>query len=309
MRMSLIPLVTAHGLLNKPRPRGCLSSRHPFIPGKMKPDRFPNAPIDRRAHFPAGSKTLELSSGRKSQERAYKGKNWSPFKPLDKKFKWRASVCGDALKGPFSNHHIRSGKFYHDGKISEEWVEGSVIDVSISITAHHNGFVELHICDVTNCGGEISQKCFRNGHCKQLERAGNPRCDNSTKCGAIDSQNKGRWYLPCENAGDDVVKKNRKGHVSKFMTYGGTDEETMKYKLPHGLTCEHCVLQWFWTSANICNPDGVTQYFTSGDRPKSWGDCPGQGGAKGGWSRNQQCGVVFPEEYLMCADVKINPKQ
>lgn len=77
--------------------------------------------------------------------------------------------------------------------------------------------------------------------------------------------------------------------------------------MPSGLACEHCVLQWYWVAANSCNPPGVVEFFEGPRGPTSWGRCPGQGGALGGYTSVQKdCGGSrFPEEYYQCADIRI----
>ena len=86
----------------------------------------------------------------------------------------------------------------------------------------------------------------------------------------------------------------------------------MLFQLPRDFKCEHCVLQWYWTSANTCNPPGVVEYFEGPNGPKHWGKCLGQGGAIGGFTKVQKsCGADtdmkrFPEEYYQCADVRID---
>lgn len=297
--------VDSHGLMNHPNPRGCLAKRK-FIPVGVDN----SAPIDKKAHYPAGDKTNSPGAGSKSQRDALFPDLWKPFTPLKRHYKWGFGVCGD-LKGNRLHLKPANGKksgysFYYGGKIVAKYEEGGIIDVGMTVNAHHNGFIELHICDVQKCGGEISENCFREGHCKQLKRAPNGDCDNgmSKLCGPIDRKYKGRWYLPCSQ-----VKPN-----SDEYEFFGKNDKTIQYKLPERLTCKHCVLQWYWTSASTCNPEGVVSYFEGPDGPKNWGNCQGQGGAVGGYTtRQKKCGSThrddhYPEEYVMCADIAIVAK-
>lgn len=288
----LAPLSDGHGLMNTPNQRGTLAGRENWV--KRVIDK--NAKTDYLGHFPAGRKDWRVpGSGKASQEKEGKSRGWKPFEPLKKGFHWRAGVCGDLKEGP--RDHLRGGEYYHGGKIVATYRKGSVISVGISIVAHHNGFMELHVCNVRKCGGEISENCFRQGHCQQLQRAPNKHCDSgkSRMCGPIDRKFRGRWYLPCTRYPLNNFK---------VETFGPS---TIKYRLPKHMVCEHCVLQWFWTSANSCNPPGVIDYFDGDDRPKNWGSCVGHGGARGGVARGQQpCSKHrFPEEYLQCADIAI----
>lgn len=199
---------------------------------------------------------------------------------------------------------MKSGVYYYNGKIVATYKQGGMLNVEVGINAHHNGYIEMHICDVNKCpGGEISEKCFQMGFCYKLDRAWVKECQTgySKRCAPIDRNYPGRWYLPCYGYRD------RSGVIARYGMDG-----TMMFKLPEHLQCRHCVLHWYWTSANTCNPPGVLEYFDGPDRPRGWGNCPGQGGARGGVARNQRpCGGGYrgkiPEEYMSCADVTILP--
>lgn len=286
-------LADAHGCMNTPNQRGTLSAGNNFVHHIV--DR--RAPIDYHLHFPAGSKNVRPGAGHESQRRAAGPRGWTPFRPLSSSFVWRSGVCGDPKVG--RQAHLRGGQYYYNGKIVSTYQQGGVIPVGISINAHHNGFIELHLCDVKKCGGEISQSCFRKGACRQLKRARHKACDSgfSKLCGPIDRKFPGRWYLPCSRY------PGRDFRIEKYAP------NSILYKLPDDLSCAHCVLQWFWSAANTCNPPGVLSYFNGPDRPRNWGQCPGQGGALGGVTRDQRpCAAKrFPEEYLQCADIRILP--
>lgn len=283
---------SGHGVMTTPRVRGALRS------GKFIPTSLVETSVqDHRSYFPAGSKDGTPGSGVRSQIKAAQPEGWTPFEPLRRGFKWRAGVCGD-LKDV--KDHRRGGRFYNNGFIVANYTQGGRVEVEMSIVAHHNGFIEMHVCDVAQCGGEISEHCFRIGACQQLKRSFVEECETgSMRCGPIDRKYPGRWHLPCSR----VPLHDRKG----WETYG--EKGRIAYKLPKDLTCEHCVIQWFWSAANSCNPPGVIEYFDGPNAPR-WGDCVGQAGAIGGVTRVQKpCGPDrFPEEYLACADVRIKPR-
>lgn len=304
-----------HGLLNFPQPRGVISARSRFTPFDPSTDMFPSAPIDHKPHFPAGDKSGVPGSGLRSQIAAYDGRPWAPYAPYSSDFKWRAGVCGDPLSSEKPAHE-KGGQYYYDGAIVKTYLTGDKISVSMSVVAHHNGFMELHLCDTSRCeNGDISASCFHNGGCVQLRRAANPMCDDgqSTLCGPVDRNYPGRWYLPCEDSAKvkPIVNANGEEDDGKtYLLYGGTGGEynrskAIQYLLPENFACEHCVLQWYWTAANTCNPPGVVEYFEGEDAPKAWGNCKGQAGARGGYTKTPLCGRKFPEEYYMCADIRI----
>lgn len=288
-----LTLSEGHGLMNYPNPRGTLGGGYNLRAARVPLIIDPQARDDYKIHFPAGNK-MSITSHDAAQRKAAGTPGWVPFEPLKPGFIWRAGVCGDE-RGK-QQDHMRGGTFYHGGAIVRNYTRGEIIEVGLSIAGHHNGFIELHVCDVSRCGGEISENCFKQGYCRQLRRARNAICDsgNSKKCGPLDRNYPGRWYLPCSTAHGDSDWEYFKPN-------------TIRYELPENLTCEHCVLQWFWSTAHTCNPPGVLEYFGGPDAP-GWGQCFGQGGARGGVSRVQRpCGGTskFAQEYLLCADIGI----
>lgn len=284
-------LTNAHGLMDLPRQRGAFPQSK-YTVGALDP----KAPQDFYPHFPAGEKNDRPGAGKLSQEIAAGERGWYPYDPYDPDFTWRAGVCGDPASG--AQEHLKGGKFYNGGRIVATYRQGGVIGLGLSIVAHHNGFVEAHVCDTAKCeGGDISKECFRAGGCVQLKRAYQPECESrlSTQCGPIDQRYPGRWYLPCSA---DNTGRGWDYFPPQFATF----------RLPDALHCEHCVLQWYWVGANTCNPPGVLDYYDGPHGPLSWGACRGQGGARGGVTRNKKpCGGTenFAEEYYQCADIRI----
>lgn len=280
--------------MNKPNARGCLSNETCSFALQTV---LEGGETDYRAHFPAGDRNSGPGGGRRYQQRIVAPNPWTPYKPEDPSFPWRFGVCGDKVDG---NDHLKGGRYYNNGFRSGTYEQGGFIDVGITIVAHHNGFMELRVCDVDKCpNGEISVECFRQGHCRQLQRRPVPVCDSgmSVDCAPIDRNHPGRWYLPCRKEPDEL----------EDSTYGG--DGTMVYDLPADLECDHCVLQWYWTTANFCNPPDVVAYFEGPDGPKNWQNCEGQAGAVGGYTKVQDdCGEIFPEEYVQCADIRITSK-
>lgn len=274
----------------EPPPRGTLQGN------ALSPDLIPvdlSAPRDSLMHFPAGARSEEAGSGLRSQEVAGNFM-WTPFLPLSKGFNWRAGVCGDTKKG--KQEHRRGGVYYHEGKPVRTYVAGSAVGFMVDTAVHHNGFIEFYLCDVEKCGGEISETCYKDGACRQLKRARNKICDEgmSKECGPIDPAYPGRWYLPCAN----------RSPGERVDSYGR--RRTMLYTIPDDMTCKHCVLNWYYSTANYCNPPGVVSYFEGDHGPKNWGKCKGQAGAIGGYTtKTKPCGERFPEEYYQCADVRV----
>ena len=245
----LLATAFSHGLLSDPPQRGLLSG------SELSPSiYFHSAPRDRYAHFPTGLKSTVRGAGSRSQEVAG-AHNWTLFDPMAQSDTWRSGVCGDEKGGP--QQHLRGGRFYYRGRISRKYTKGQVIEVSTVVIANHGGFMQLHLCDVSKCNGEISKQCFKRGTCHELKRAKSV-CDyGAERCGPIDEKHPGRWYLPCK-IGNGLER------------FGGA---TMRYRLQKGVKSRHCVLHWYWASAHQCSAPGLSEYFERMEG--AWGKCRG----------------------------------
>lgn len=223
---------------------------------------------------------------------------WTPWEPLNPKLPFRhdSGLCGDPIADAAPRPHEVGGRYGPPKSmpIVATYKSGQIIEITADITTNHNGYFDFFICDATKCGGDITEACFKNGHCHQMMRVKTPECESqkSLECGPIDPAYPGRWYVPCRKG----------GHVGEHFMGG----KFMRYKLPDGFKSDHAVLQWYWATANSCNPPGFKEYFEKYPMP-GWGKCPGDGGAFGG--RNpvlSKCGGSnFPEEFWMCADVSV----
>lgn len=287
--------VDAHGVCVDPPSRGTCHTnsinnnkpRNPKIRAMYKPVYLDDCPRHDCPHC--------LNGGGKGAVMKAANGVWHPFEPLNKAapFRHDSGMCGDAVSG--DKPHEKGGIYaYPKSPIMKTYKTGSVVEFVVDATTNHNGFYEFFICDATKCGGDINDLCFKQGHCHQLERVKTPECESqaSLECGPIDPKHPGRWYVPCRKG----------GHVGEHFMGG----PYMKYKLPAGFSTKHAVLQWYWVTANSCNPPGFVEYFKQFPM-EGWGTCPGDGGALGG--RNPtivKCGGGnFPEEFWNCADVAV----
>lgn len=214
----------------------------------------------------------------------------------------RASLCGDAYG---DTAHMLGGMYMptSTAPIVRTYSEGSVIRLSAELDTNHNGYFEYFLCDLDACGvADIANTCFEQGHCHKLLRVPSPACENAandedmhTRCGPVDEKYPGRWYVPCRKG----------GHVGVHIV-GGEDNDDMMYRLPSGVTCEHCVLQWYWATANSCAPRGLVDYMQRMGNPFGT-TCQGDGGAVGTYMANMApCGGdKVPEEFWSCADIRI----
>lgn len=290
---AMVPTTDAHAAWTSPRCRGTYNTNALKLPDMG----VKGVPKDDCPHC--------LNGGGKGSVMAAAKNNWVPWEPMDKTkpFRHDSGLCGDPEKNPSPRAHEKAGTFGPPKGMpyAATYKAGQEVGFQIDVHTHHNGFFEFFICNVDKCGGDISEKCFKGGHCRQLMRAEVPECESkkSMHCSPIDPDYPGRWIMPCRVG----------AHVGEhFMGGAGADKgKYMKYKLPEGFACQNCVMQWYWASANSCNPPGFKEYFDKYPM-EAWGECPGDGGAKGARNPNlATCGgPTFPEEFWNCADVRVN---
>lgn len=81
----------------------------------------------------------------------------------------------------------------------------------------------------------------------------------------------------------------------------------MRYKLPDGVECNHCVVQWYWGTANSCVPRGFLDFFLNYKNPFGT-TCDSDGGGLGAHRPGMtECsGSIVPEEFWSCSDVQIS---
>ncbi|XP_065068428.1 uncharacterized protein LOC135693783 [Rhopilema esculentum] len=136
--------------------------------------------------------------------------------------------------------HEYPGK-YANGIIGEVYQEGQQIDVAVDLTSNHQGWFEFRIAKLTGKAVSGDNRGRLVGQLLELVGGGT------------------RYQIP-QGSGDEVFK--------------------IKLKLPSGLICDQCVMQWWYSAGN------------------NW-DCDSTG-----------CGVGKgkQEHFINCADVKIVPK-
>lgn len=190
-----------------------------------------------------------------------------------------------------------SGKFlnYYAGS-QETWTAGSVVPITVRVTAHHMGHYEFRICDqkldssVSNPDACLNKWVMERA---SPEEAGFTDCqpgDQRPACVPADPKHPERWYLP------------------PSTEISGT--HTIYFKVPAGLRCEECTLQWHWWSANSCEPAGDYGCFKKilqssgywvGSKRAWWtafgGGCSGPEGPNG----HSGCG----EQFWNCADISV----
>jgi len=163
--------------------------------------------------------------------------------------KARYGVCGDPWNA--KKDHEAGGKFAR-GKISRTYKSGSTITLKLSFSANHQGMMQFSICDLPDKRMSPSEE-------RSLTTQ---RCFNK-----------------------NVLRRADNKGVYSFLK-GNEDKLIVKYKLPKGVKCKKCVLQWKWVTGNSCCP---------GNTPKKY--------CGPGVSKCFQ--YTVPETWYNCADIRI----
>ena len=132
------------------------------------------------------------------------------------------------------------------------------------MSTHHLGHYEFRICDQALDVSSLSsaaegQRCLDQW---LLERAppladcvvNDPRGD----CQPMDPKHPERWYLPPAGSQTPVAGPNFDDSMAPNYP-NSAEVHVMRYKIPEGLSCSACTLQWYWASGNSCVYDG--DYF------------------------------------------------
>jgi len=152
----------------------------------------------------------------------------------------KCGVCGDRWDGS-RDHEMPNGKFVKPLAITRSYRSGQEIEVTVKMTAVHRGDFTFKLCPVTNPNVEVAQECLD----RRVIR----------------------------------VLNSPTGHQQKYeLGTAGSGDFKVRLKLPDGLRCRRCVLQWTYRAGN------------------NWGQC-GDGTGRLG------CGAQ--EHFRNCADVRI----
>jgi len=137
-------------------------------------------------------------------------------------------------------HLHETGGVYANGLLGRQYSPGQVIDVDIELSANHQGYFELSLCPLSDNAEKESQACFD------------------------------RYPLNLEGSSSN-----------RFDIPEGTPKKlafTYRVKLPDGVTCTHCVIQWIYFARN------------------TWGSCN---------NGTEAVGCGNQETFVNCADVGI----
>lgn len=293
-----------HGVMCEPRQRGSIITAEGRCLYNKDLSLFDanlnNYVIDYCPHCSNGDTCKECPDSNRAAKTDYvPAGGWVIYDPINNiETARQASLCGDEY---LTTEHMLGGRFtpsrYENVPIVNVSRTGGTIDFTAQLDSNHNGYFEFYLCDLGACGAsDIEEKCFTNGHCHRLERVPHPVCEDvaSNKeefCLPIDPAYPSRWYIPCR----------------KFRYVFGGPSGIMRYKLPDGVVCRHCVVQWYWATGNSCSPLGMIP-FLQPMLPEMTALCNALGGEK--VAQNFPSGECvngkIPEEFWSCADIQIS---
>jgi len=183
----------------------------------------------------------------------------------------RHTQCGESAAMAAADRHYNP---YPAPAVSAlpVYTPGSDIDIQIMITAHHRGHFEFRLCDAAKLSDPttVTWACLDQNLLQRVSVPG--------EISPVDVNHPERYYLePTCATGYNVTS-------------------TMKYRIPSNVTCERCILQWWWTSANTCNPPAYAARSPMPTYPT---------GCKWWEPTLMACGTSYPEEFWNCADIRV----
>ena len=157
-------------------------------------------------------------------------------------------LCGNKPKEPQNWNEV--------GDVQAKWVSGSVVDISVLITAHHVGYFEFELCDNA---ADLSEECFAK---HRLLRVGcSCTCpdaepeDDSHSCQECETCR--RWWKPVLRGemGQSVIGDDYAGVVLPADGNLVPVNYTMQYVIPEQLKSSRAVVRWHYMTTNSCTSD------------------------------------------------------
>jgi hypothetical protein len=184
----------------------------------------------------------------------------------------RHTMCGESATIPAAQ------RVYNPAAIPSistlpVYAPGAEFGMTIQITAHHRGHFEFRLCDAALLSDPttVTWACLNQNVLQRVSVPG--------EVSPVDVNHPERYYLEPECS----------PNYNKTIF--------MKYRMPANVTCERCVIQWWWITGNSCNaPDYANRspqpaHVASGCQ---W------------WEPNlPACSTTYPEEFWNCADVRL----
>jgi len=136
---------------------------------------------------------------------------------------YKCGVCGDNYKENRPRANELGGKYGSHGIIPRTYSSGSLVDVEIQLTAHHQGFFQFKICKMERNMIMEDEACFDSD-------------DSLLSFANGDTEFSVTNFFPSS--------PNKSGYWYEFQI-----------RLPADLECDHCVLQWRYHTGNSWGVD------------------------------------------------------
>lgn len=171
-------------------------------------------------------------------------------------------ICGDPFNGP--RPHEEGGKYYGGGTPVVTYARGGIAEIEVYLTTNHYGRFRFRVCKIDGGRSEkqqLTESCLEH---HVLKQANIPQAQRPGD----------EWFYTSPSDPSTTLY-------------------TMYYQLPEDLVCDgesaSCVLQWYWVSANSCNPP---EFPAAYKLPYGLEECTAPD-------------APYPEEFINCADIAI----
>lgn len=244
------------------------------------------------------------------------------------KFNWKKNPR--YLDPNFNQFCGDDGNLANSVGVQRTYKAGEIAEFAVGIKVNHQGHYEFRICDRPVTGADkanppAAQACFNKNLLlrateKEIRAAypnfapcqiNDPRID----CQPFDERHPERIYIPPVSSltkqGDRGAWKNKEpGKRFQEMS----EVHVMHFKIPTGLQCNECTLQWWWSSAmQSCLPDGdYLHYFGHTFKNAGWSNA---GQWLSYWAHQSEIrnpnsprrcrDSNLGEEWINCADVAV----
>jgi len=224
-------------------------------------------------------------------------------------------LCGDPVQGKSNPPSWKDETYLKSGPITATYRSGEIVEFQVAVSTHHLGHYEFRICDRaldtnTISSPEEGQQCLDQWLLQRAPPLEDCQVNDARgDCQPLDPKHPERWYLP--PAGSQTPVAGQNFDDSMAPSYPSSAEvHIMRYKIPDGLSCTACTLQWYWSSGNSCVYDGDYFDYYRGISQLGWDASAWQPQILATWANceNSCCNSEkFGEEFWNCADIAVLP--
>jgi hypothetical protein len=224
-------------------------------------------------------------------------------------------LCGNPWQHE-EEANFENQRFMQPTEVKATLTTGGFVDILVAVNAHHRGHFEFRICNQVLSPENFASEAEGQACLDQfvLERADLPNdCtvnDERDNCVPLDPKHPERWYLPpakgdVQKAGEDWSDEM----VDTSRLPAATELRSIRYKVPAGLSCQRCTMQWYWSSANTCLYDADYLSYFRDLHQKGWSEVETWAPhVLQSWATadNTVCSSTrFGEEFWNCADISV----